>query len=222
MRLSRDGSVTQREMLKPQIQIHSKHEFPSLENSPTTENDSIHLSYGLGWGLFETPYGKVFFKEGHDDGHENYVVGFPEKKIGLVIMTNSSNGEGIYQGLLENLIGDTFTPIEWEGFTPYDKRPPRPALKQHHRIQLSAAALERFVGNYSDPAHFPNVTWTIRREGDHLSFRENDEPKQDLLPESAVNFYSANSDDEYTFAADGSVIVLHTDGKDLAFKRIGH
>jgi hypothetical protein len=33
-------------------------------------------------------------------------------------MTNSSNGEGIYKELLETLQKNTFTPIEWEGFTP--------------------------------------------------------------------------------------------------------
>ena len=40
-------------------------------------------------------------------------------------MTNSSNGEGIYKALLETLLRNTYTPIEWEGFTPYNKLPPR-------------------------------------------------------------------------------------------------
>jgi hypothetical protein len=31
-------------------------------------------------------------------------------------MTNSANGEDIYSGLLEKVLGDTFTPLEWEGF----------------------------------------------------------------------------------------------------------
>jgi fibrillarin-like rRNA methylase len=34
-------------------------------------------------------------------------------------MTNSSNGEGIYKESLETLQRNTFTPIEWEQFTPY-------------------------------------------------------------------------------------------------------
>lgn len=50
---------------------------------------------------------------------------FDEPGIGIVIMTNSSNGEGIFKALLETLVRNTFTPIEWEGFTPYD-RPPGP------------------------------------------------------------------------------------------------
>jgi len=62
----------------------------------------------------------VFFKEGHDDGWHNYCVYFRNAKIGLVIMTNSSNGENIYDELLQKLQKNTFTPLEWEGFTPYD------------------------------------------------------------------------------------------------------
>ncbi len=103
-------------MLSPQIQIHLKHEFPSLAEETTTENDSIRLSYGLGWGLYWSPYGEAFFKEGHDDGWRHYVVCFDKPRTGILIMTNSSNGEDLYSGLLENLIQDTFTPLVWEGF----------------------------------------------------------------------------------------------------------
>jgi CubicO group peptidase (beta-lactamase class C family) len=109
-------------MLSPQIQILSKHEFPTLSEETTDENKSIRLSYGLGWGLYWTPYGKAFFKEGHDDGWRNYTVCFDDAKTGIVIMTNSSNGESIYKELLETLLRNTYTPIEWEGFTPYDQK----------------------------------------------------------------------------------------------------
>ena len=106
-------------MLSPQIQILSKHEFPPLSTETTDENKPIRLSYGLAWGLYWTPYGKAFFKEGHDDGWRNYTVCFDDAQIGMVIMTNSSNGEGIYKELLETLLKNTYTPIEWEGFTPF-------------------------------------------------------------------------------------------------------
>ncbi|HEY4214449.1 MAG TPA: serine hydrolase domain-containing protein [Steroidobacteraceae bacterium] len=108
------------EMLSPQIQILSKHEFPTLSTETATANRDIHLSYGLGWGLYWTRYGKVFFKEGHDEGWRHYVVCFDEPKSGMLIMTNSSNGEDIYGSVLEALLRDTFTPLEWEAF----KAPP--------------------------------------------------------------------------------------------------
>lgn len=118
-----DGKIpdkaSRRTMLSPQIQILSAHEFPSLDSAKNVAGDrAIHLSYGVGWGLFWTPYGKAFFKEGHDDGWRHYVVCFDKPRSGILIMTNSSNGEDIYDGLLRSIIRDTFTPLDWEGFRP--------------------------------------------------------------------------------------------------------
>jgi CubicO group peptidase (beta-lactamase class C family) len=105
------------EMVKPQIRITSKHEFPPFENVETHDNDAIRLSYGLTWGLYFTEaYGEAYFKEGHDDGWRNYAVCFEKAKDCVLIMTNSSNGEHIYDQLLRAIQGNTFTPVEWEGF----------------------------------------------------------------------------------------------------------
>ena len=107
-------------MLTPQIQIYSKQQFPTPSVETTDENRAIQLTYGLGWGLLNTPYGKAYFKEGHDDGWENHAVVFPSKKIAVVLMANSSNGDSIFKELLEVLIKDKFTPWKWEGYIPYD------------------------------------------------------------------------------------------------------
>ena len=93
--------------------------------STSEANQAIRLSYGLGWGLYWSPYGKVFFKEGHDDGVQNYTAVFEQPQDGIVIMSNSSNAEGIFNELLETLLKNTFTPIVWEGYTPYNELPPR-------------------------------------------------------------------------------------------------
>jgi CubicO group peptidase (beta-lactamase class C family) len=119
------GKATREQMLSPQIQIFSKHQFPTMAAATGEENKAIRLSYGLGWGLYWSPYGKAFFKEGHDDGFRNYAVVFDEPKDGMIVMTNSSNGESIFKELLETLLKNTFTPIEWEGYTPYNELPSR-------------------------------------------------------------------------------------------------
>lgn len=80
-------------------------------------------------GALLTPYGEAFFKEGRDEGWRNYTVCFDEPKTGMVIMTNSANSEGIFKELLETLLADTFTPIEWEGYTPYDQLPPKKRIE---------------------------------------------------------------------------------------------
>jgi CubicO group peptidase (beta-lactamase class C family) len=111
---------TRTTMLTPQIKINSAFEFPTISTDTTTENNGIQLSYGLGWGLFTCTFGKAFFKEGHDDGWRNYNVNFPDKKTAIIIMTNSSNGEAIFKELLEQIIGDIYTPWKWERYTPYN------------------------------------------------------------------------------------------------------
>jgi CubicO group peptidase (beta-lactamase class C family) len=107
-------------MISPQIRIHSKYEFPTITNDTTNENDGIQLAYGLGWGVFKSKYGPAFTKGGHDDGWRHYNVNFPDKKISIIIMTNSANGEGIFKELLEKIIGDTDTPWHWERYIPYN------------------------------------------------------------------------------------------------------
>jgi hypothetical protein len=107
-------------MLKPQIRIRSVHQFPVPSTDTTSRDDGIRLSYGLGWGLLWSPHGKAYFKEGHDDGWENYMITFEKPGTAIVIMTNSSNGESIFTELLATLIDDRFTPSEWEQYVPYD------------------------------------------------------------------------------------------------------
>ncbi|HWZ98177.1 MAG TPA: serine hydrolase [Candidatus Dormibacteraeota bacterium] len=207
-------------MLSPQIQIFSRTQFPTFSTETTEANKSIHLSYGLGWGLYSTPYGKAFFKEGHDEGWRNYAVSF-ENGIGILILTNSSNGEGIFKELLETLLKNTFTPIEWEGYTPYNQLPPRPPLKEHKLVSVPPELLEKYAGRYGDP---PNLILTVRREGDHLSIQENDEPKQELFPESQHRFFSKSSDDVFSFQLDSTgrvaSMTLHAPGRDILIKRL--
>jgi CubicO group peptidase (beta-lactamase class C family) len=209
------------EMLRPQIAIHSAHEFPSLDTESTTANDSIHLSYGLGWGLYSSPYGRAFFKEGHDEGWRHLAFCFDEMGTGILVMTNSSNGEGIFKPLLDALLGPTHFPFEWERYTPYTELPPLPKLKEHKRVRLTVAQLEKFVGSYSLS---PQVVLKVTVEDGRMFMQENDEPKQEYMAESEHDFYSATLSDEVTFAPAGGsaaqVMVLHADGKDFRLKRL--
>ncbi|MGC3948679.1 MAG: serine hydrolase domain-containing protein [Chryseolinea sp.] len=109
-----------REMITPQIAITSKQQFGPNSLVTVADNDSIKLSYGLGFGLYQTPYGKAFFKEGHLEGWQHYVVGFPERKYALILMANSDNAESIYKELIDLITGNKTTPWYWEGYIPYN------------------------------------------------------------------------------------------------------
>ncbi len=106
------------EMTSTQILIHSAHQFPSLDKARTKRNNKIGLGYGLGWGLCTGGKGRMFFKEGHDDGWEHFGLCMPEAHEAVVVMTNSSNGERIFKELFEKIAGVDI-PWEWERYTPY-------------------------------------------------------------------------------------------------------
>ncbi len=106
------------EMFKQQVNIKSKQQFGPNALVQTNENKKISLGYGLGWGLLKTPYGFGAFKEGHSEGFQHYSILFPETGIGVIIMSNSDNAEGIFKDLLEYTIADKYTPREWENYIP--------------------------------------------------------------------------------------------------------
>ncbi|MCM5662913.1 serine hydrolase [Galbibacter mesophilus] len=110
------------EIFSPQIRIHSKKQFGPQSNETTTKYDAIELSYGLGWGLIKTPYGVGAFKEGHGNGFQHYSIVFPKAKKGIMMMTNSDNGESIYEILLKVGLRDIYTPADWELWIPFDSK----------------------------------------------------------------------------------------------------
>ena len=126
------AAVLQKKILKPatydtlfrqQLRLRSRFQMgPQSWKDTTAENDDILLGYALGWGRLQTPYGFGVFKEGHGDGFQHYSILFPEKKLGIVILTNSDNGESIFKELLQVAIMDTFTPWKWQRYTPYNEK----------------------------------------------------------------------------------------------------
>ena len=113
---------TQAEMLRPFIQINSLHEFAVHPNEGIgKEAENVGLAYGVGWGLLtHTKFGPAFFKEGHGDGAQNYMICFERRQACMILLTNSDNGELAFRPLLEKILGDTVTPWELEGYTTAD------------------------------------------------------------------------------------------------------
>jgi CubicO group peptidase (beta-lactamase class C family) len=124
------------EMLRPQVYINQKRQFPSLNTDTTSANRKFGLAYGLGWGLLQLPQGKAFFKEGHGDGWQNYVICFPEKQMAFLFLANSDNAESIYKELVERIVGVSI-PWEWESYIPYLPF-----------VQLPQEQMQQFVGTY--------------------------------------------------------------------------
>jgi CubicO group peptidase (beta-lactamase class C family) len=111
---------TREAMLSPFIHLRELHQFPLKPNEPeSSETSAVGLAYGVGWGLLtKTRFGPAFFKEGHGDGAQNYIICFERGQACMILLTNSDNGELAFRPLLETIFGDTVTPWEWEGYTP--------------------------------------------------------------------------------------------------------
>ncbi|HJP62068.1 MAG TPA: serine hydrolase domain-containing protein [Mucilaginibacter sp.] len=122
------------QLFSPQIAINSKTQMFSLDTTSIADNSKIQLAYGLGWGLFQTSYGRAFFKEGHIFGWVHYMIAIPQQKTALIIMCNSTNGESIFTELVQKLTGVTI-PYEWESYHPY-----------RGTTKLTEEQLKQFIG----------------------------------------------------------------------------
>lgn len=107
-------------MLRPVEKIETQHEFPlAAGEGKGKDAEESGLAYGVGWGLLtHTRFGQAFFKEGHGEGAQNYMICFERQRSCMIVLTNSDNGELAFKPLFETILGDTVTPWEWEGYTP--------------------------------------------------------------------------------------------------------
>lgn len=108
------------ELFGNQVRIDSVQQFPTLSTETTADNDAIGLAYGLGWAVYRTPEGRAFFKGGHDDGTRNIAVCVRDGRDCLLLLSNSSNADGVFAYLIEHKLGPVCFPWYWQGFLPYD------------------------------------------------------------------------------------------------------
>jgi hypothetical protein len=57
-------------------------------------------------------------KEGRDDGTVNYALCVEPARAGVLLMSHSDRTEGIYEALVDELIGDVGPPLRWENYIP--------------------------------------------------------------------------------------------------------
>ncbi len=115
------GAAACAEMKRTQIAIHSVQQFPTLSEDTTPDNDGIHFGYGLGAAVYDSPRGRVWFKSGHDDGTNNLALCLAASRDCVLILSNSSNAEGVFQYLVDAALGPVCLPWFWENDIPYDQ-----------------------------------------------------------------------------------------------------
>ena len=195
--LSQNGIADK--MFTPQIQITSKQMFGPDSWNKKDMNNSIKLSWALGWGYFESKYGRAVFHTGHDIGAQNYAVIYLDKGIGLVLMGNSDNFESLARRLAFEIIEDTDSPFDWLGYPHYDPQRDRTPPQRPVTIELQPKQLKKYVGEYS---YMQNRRLLIRQEGNKLSISEDNLEWTSLSALSLNHFIIEDEGIEFIFHSD--------------------
>jgi len=102
------------ELIRAQLPIRSKHQFPTLREDRGGHDEMLGLSAGLGLVTYRDVDGPVWFKGGHNDWTGNMVVCRERQRRCVVLLANDVRAERIYPELVRLVLGDLLLPWSWE------------------------------------------------------------------------------------------------------------
>ncbi|NNM32351.1 MAG: serine hydrolase [Gemmatimonadetes bacterium] len=178
-----------------------------MQNRGVLNNgDTIPYAHGLSMGEYRGL--ATIGHGGADAGFRTAVTWFPEVNVGIVVLTNVSNGnpQGRLFQVADAVIGDGFP-------EPLETRDEGSATEQSPPVALSAEVLDRATGRFRTTL---GITVGVEREGDRLLLRVPDLPPSRMNPRSANEFHIWDLDLRARFRADWSGFTLLTpDGEEV-------
>ena len=110
-------------MLRPQLQITTRSQFPTLQQEAAPHGRLPALAAGAGVVTFTGPQGPGFFKGGHNDSTGNMLVCLRMQRRCVVILSNDVRAEPAFAGIVQAALGETGMPWHWE-YGPVPTRAP--------------------------------------------------------------------------------------------------
>jgi D-alanyl-D-alanine-carboxypeptidase/D-alanyl-D-alanine-endopeptidase len=170
---------------------------------PQRDAGSDQMRIGLVWltlNQFGTP---VVWHNGGTGGYHSFIGFDPATGRGVVVLANISAN------------------IDDIGLHMVDGRFPLTVVKEHKEVAINQAILDAYVGVYELA---PNFQITITKEGKSLYAQATAQPKNQLYPESDIEFFLKVVDASIIFVrgATGTVdqIILHQGGASIPGKRV--
>ena len=164
-----------------------------------------HKTRLLGWGVEKKYAPNMIVADGGTGGSRAFIGFIPEKKMGVVILSNAAND--IYH-LGRHLLDARYSLPEW--------KPPR------QEIALSARQLDAYVGQYAEAS--TDDIYEVTREENSLFVQILGEGRHEVFAESPIRFFYKIADAQHFFLRDekGSVIYMVTCqfGQESLAKRI--
>ena len=149
-------------------------------------------SYGLGLSLLGSGEEFSFAHGGSNEGFRCYLVAYPEKGQGAVIMTNSDAGGQVIEEILCSLASE----YGWKNLLPLEKT----------MFSLEQDSLKKYGGKYlfgSGTIAEKEITVTVAIKDNHLIIRGPiPELPLEIYPESETKFYATVMGMTITFSFD--------------------
>jgi CubicO group peptidase (beta-lactamase class C family) len=209
-------------MLTAVVRINSQRMFGPGIRADSDANNAIRLSWGLGWGIFETPQGQAFFHTGHSSSAQNYTVVYRKSGIGMVLLSNSANFESVAPEIVAAGIGDRYSPFDWLGYVPFDPAKRKTAPPRRKAIQVTADVIAPYAGRYQIGQGGPVLF--IKVEGGRLYASDDGKSWDEVYAESQSVFFAKGRDLAITFKKDSMGMVTHmeiiTSGTTIRASRI--
>jgi CubicO group peptidase (beta-lactamase class C family) len=208
-------------MLEPQIAIQSQRMFGPAARDDTGGYADIHLAWSLGWGRFDSEYGRAFFHTGHDFGFQNYNVTYPDKGIGVMLLSNSDNFESVAREIVAAALGDDRSPFDWLGYPRFDPSRRREPPPEPVAIEVDPSILSAYTGEYR---YATGELLFFKLEGDRLLFSQDGETWDEAFPETETRFFIEGDDLRFEFQQNGegevTGLVLQVQGLELRWEKM--
>lgn len=175
----------------------------AVAHVPLRGTTSDQLKIGLVWLTVNRFGAPLVWHDGGTGGYHSFIGFDPAKARGLVVLTNIS------------------ADVDDIGMHVLDDRFPLTVVKEHKEVAINPAILDAYVGVYELA---PNFQITITREGNSLFEQATAQPKNQLYPESEIEFFLKVVDASIIFVkgTTGGVdqIILHQGGASIPGRRV--
>ncbi len=106
------STATRAEMVRADLPIRSRAQFPTLAGDAPAEQQS-KIAAGVGTIVFSGPQGPGFIRGGHNDSTGNILVCVERRQRCVLVMANDVRAEASFPMIVREILGETGAPWAW-------------------------------------------------------------------------------------------------------------
>ena len=107
------SKASRAELLRPTLAIHSRSQFPTLQDDAPAAEQPAGVASSVGLITFTGPQGAAFFRGGHNDSTGNTLVCLEKGERCVLIMSNDVRAEAAFPMIVREVLGETGAPWRW-------------------------------------------------------------------------------------------------------------